>query len=184
MAKQSSPATRHGDALGERRYNSYSFLSSALDRGEWSASRPGRALPSVPIVQEAGWAPEPVWTQRIEEKIFCPLPGIEPRSAGRPVRSQTLYCLSYPGSVIYVHIVTTCILSVFSLVYLNYFHSLSPSMGWPNFTSNLTPLLCPQLHYYLEGKGAGGTTMLLQHGRSLPPLIFELYSTREAHPAG
>jgi hypothetical protein len=23
------------------------------------------------IVQEAGWAPEPVWTQRIEEKSFC-----------------------------------------------------------------------------------------------------------------
>jgi hypothetical protein len=27
-----------------------------------------------------------------------PLPGIEPRSPGRPVRSQTLYCLSYSGS--------------------------------------------------------------------------------------
>jgi hypothetical protein len=51
----------------ERRYNSYSFSTSALDGGEWSASRPGRALtpgkgPPVPIVQEAGWAPEPVWT--------------------------------------------------------------------------------------------------------------------------
>jgi hypothetical protein len=22
----------------------------------------------VPIVEEAGWAPEPVWTQRLEEK--------------------------------------------------------------------------------------------------------------------
>jgi hypothetical protein len=44
--------------------------------GEWSASRPGRALapgkgPPVPIVQEAGWAPEPVWIQRIEEKSFA-----------------------------------------------------------------------------------------------------------------
>jgi hypothetical protein len=27
-----------------------------------------------------------------------PLPGIEPRSPGHPARSQTLYCLSYPGS--------------------------------------------------------------------------------------
>jgi hypothetical protein len=27
-----------------------------------------------------------------------PPPGIEPRSPGRPARSQTLYCLSYPGS--------------------------------------------------------------------------------------
>jgi hypothetical protein len=30
---------------GVRRYSSYSFLTSALDGGEWSASRPGRALP-------------------------------------------------------------------------------------------------------------------------------------------
>jgi hypothetical protein len=30
---------------GERRYSSYSFLTSAPDGGEWSASRPGRALP-------------------------------------------------------------------------------------------------------------------------------------------
>jgi hypothetical protein len=38
--------------------------------------RPGRALPPgkgppVPIGQEAGWAPEPVWTQRIGEKSFA-----------------------------------------------------------------------------------------------------------------
>jgi hypothetical protein len=68
-----TPCRRLG---GERRYSSYSFATSALDEGEWSASRPGRALPPgkgppVPIVQEAGWAPEPVWTQRIEEKYFA-----------------------------------------------------------------------------------------------------------------
>jgi hypothetical protein len=28
--------------------------------------------PPVPIVQGAGWAPEPVWTQRLEEKSFAP----------------------------------------------------------------------------------------------------------------
>jgi hypothetical protein len=60
---------------GERMYSSYSFTTSALDY-ELSASRSGRALapekgPPVPIVQEAGWAPEPVWTQRLEEKSFC-----------------------------------------------------------------------------------------------------------------
>jgi hypothetical protein len=32
---------------------------------------PGKG-PPVPIVQEAGWAPEPVWTQRPEEKSFAP----------------------------------------------------------------------------------------------------------------
>jgi hypothetical protein len=40
---------------------------------EWSASRTGRALPlgkepTVPIRQEAGWVPGPVWTHRLEEK--------------------------------------------------------------------------------------------------------------------
>jgi hypothetical protein len=101
-SKQSSPTTRHGGAWGKMRYSSYSFMTSALDGGEWSRSRPGRALPPgkgppVPIVQEAGWAPEPVWTQRLEENPL-PLPGIEPRSPGRPALSQTLYCLSYPCS--------------------------------------------------------------------------------------
>jgi hypothetical protein len=58
-----------------RRYSSYSFSTSALDGGEWSASRPGRALAPekelpVPTVQEAGWAPEPVWTLRLQGKSF------------------------------------------------------------------------------------------------------------------
>jgi hypothetical protein len=48
----------HGGG-GERTYSSYSFSTSALDGGEWSASRPGCALPPgkgppVPIGQEAG----------------------------------------------------------------------------------------------------------------------------------
>jgi hypothetical protein len=63
---------------GERRYSSYSYLTSALDGGEWSSSRPGRALPPgkgppVPILQEAEWAPEPVWTQGLEEKSSAPV---------------------------------------------------------------------------------------------------------------
>jgi hypothetical protein len=56
-------------------YSIYSFFTSALDGDEWSASSPGRALPPgkgppVSIVQEAGWAPQPVWTQRLQEKSF------------------------------------------------------------------------------------------------------------------
>jgi hypothetical protein len=56
----------------ERRYSSHSFLTSALEGGEWSAPRSGRPLPPgkeppVPTVQEAGWAPEPVWTQREQQ---------------------------------------------------------------------------------------------------------------------
>jgi hypothetical protein len=79
IKKQSKAVPLHAmEALGgERRYISYSFTTSALDGDEWSASRPGRALPPgkgppVPIVQEAGWDPETVWTQRLEEKSFAP----------------------------------------------------------------------------------------------------------------
>jgi len=40
----------------------YSSMTAALEGGEWSAARPGRILPLVPILQEAGWVPVPVWT--------------------------------------------------------------------------------------------------------------------------
>jgi hypothetical protein len=73
-SKKSKSVPLHAmEAHGERRYSSYSFLISALDGGEWSASRPVRALhpgkgPPVPNGQKAGWASEPVWTQGLEEK--------------------------------------------------------------------------------------------------------------------
>jgi hypothetical protein len=52
------------------------MLDICIGWGEWSASRPVRALlpgkePPVPIGEEAGWASEPVWTQRLEEKSFA-----------------------------------------------------------------------------------------------------------------
>jgi hypothetical protein len=43
--KVSCPATRHEGAWGGGGYGSYSYLTSVLDGVEWSASRPGRALP-------------------------------------------------------------------------------------------------------------------------------------------
>jgi hypothetical protein len=45
----------------------------------------------VPIVQEAGWAPGPVWTGA---ENLAPT-GI--RSPDRPARSQSLYRLNYPA---------------------------------------------------------------------------------------
>jgi hypothetical protein len=45
----------------------YPFLTSALEGGEWSASRPGRPSPPVPSMHEAGQVLEPVWTQRLDE---------------------------------------------------------------------------------------------------------------------
>jgi hypothetical protein len=46
-------------------YSSTLYLTSALDGGGWSAPHPGLFTPgkdTVPIVQEAGRAPEPAWT--------------------------------------------------------------------------------------------------------------------------
>jgi hypothetical protein len=78
---------------------SYTLSASSLDGGEWSASRPGRALPPgkgppVPIVQKVEWSG---LDTEARGKILSPLPGIEPRSPGSPVCSQTLYWLSYPA---------------------------------------------------------------------------------------
>jgi hypothetical protein len=102
-ARQSSPATNHCGAWGERRHSSYSFLTSALDRGEWSASRPAGALPrdkdtQYPLYRRMG-GPQCRSGHRGYRKNPSPLPGIEPRSPARPVRGQTVYWLSYLSSL-------------------------------------------------------------------------------------
>ena len=71
------------------------FLDHGTRRG-WGVSVTHRPLftsgkDPVPIVQEAGWAPGPVWTG-VEN--LAPT-GI--RSPERPARSQSLYRLRYPG---------------------------------------------------------------------------------------
>jgi hypothetical protein len=45
ILKKSYPTIRHAGAKGESKYSACSFLTSALDGGEWSASRPGRFYP-------------------------------------------------------------------------------------------------------------------------------------------
>jgi hypothetical protein len=70
------------------------FIDLGARRGGWLVPHPGRYTPGknlVPIVQEAGWAPWPVWIGA--ENLA--LTGI--RSPGRPARSQSLYRLSYPA---------------------------------------------------------------------------------------
>ena len=71
-------------------------MTAALEGGEWSAARLGRTLPRkdpVPILQEAWWAPEPVWTggksRPHRDSIL-----------DHPARSQSLYRLSYPAHTI------------------------------------------------------------------------------------
>jgi hypothetical protein len=48
----------------------------------------GKGTP-VPIGQEAGWVPEPVWRESLEEISFAPAGDRTPLA-----RSQTLYWLS------------------------------------------------------------------------------------------
>src|SRR5215510_2924883 len=70
------------------------ILNLGARRGGWLVPRPGRFTPRkdpVLIVQEAGWAPGPVWTCANN----LALTGI--RSPDRPARSQSLYLLSYPA---------------------------------------------------------------------------------------
>ena len=61
-------------------------MIAALEGGEWSAARPGR---TYSILQEAGWAPEPVWTCEKSRPHRDSMPD-------RSARSQSLYQLSYP----------------------------------------------------------------------------------------
>jgi hypothetical protein len=92
-AKQSSYTPRW--RLGDRRYSSYSFTTSALDgvSGQLHAPTalfPGERTPGTHCT--GGWVgPRPGLDTGVRGKNPLPLPGIEPRSPGRPVRSQTLY---------------------------------------------------------------------------------------------
>jgi hypothetical protein len=60
------PRIGHEGPEGEYMQSSTLSLTSALDEGGWLTPRPGRFTPGkdlVPIVQEAGWSPWPVWTK-------------------------------------------------------------------------------------------------------------------------
>ena len=69
-------------------------MTAALEDGEWSAARPGRTLPPgkdpVHIVQEAGWAPGPVWTGGKSRPHRDSIPD-------RPARSQSHIPTELPG---------------------------------------------------------------------------------------
>ena len=90
------PRTGHEGPEGEYRYSSTLSLTLALDGSGWLTPRLCRFTPGkdpVPIVQEAGWATGPVWTGA---ENLVPT-GI--RLQDRRGRSESLYRLSYPGSV-------------------------------------------------------------------------------------
>jgi hypothetical protein len=85
----------HEGPEGEKRYSSTPSLTSALDGGRWSTPHPSRFTPGkdpVPIVQEAGWAPEAVWSGA----EISPPPVFDPRTV-EPVASRyTVWAISAP----------------------------------------------------------------------------------------
>ena len=87
----------------------------------WGVSLTTRALftlgkEAVPIVQEAGWAPGPVWTSA--ENLDST--GI--RSPDRPARSQSLYRLSYPAhwkKKMYPTVILKYLISIYFSLFLS-----------------------------------------------------------------
>jgi hypothetical protein len=94
------------------RSSSYSFSTSALE-GELVVSvtprpryTPGEGTPDTHCT--GGWiGPRAGLDTEATGQILSPLPGIEPRSPGRPARSQTLYWLSYPAQYIIIKILSS-----------------------------------------------------------------------------
>ena len=118
------------------------FLDNGTRRG-WGLSVTPRPLfiprkDLVPIVQEAGWAPGPVWTGA---ENLAPI-GI--RSPDRPPHNQPLYRLRYP--VRFKHIATlTFYKKLFRLMVMYFFQGLSSArrmdclVAWP---LEIGPICC------------------------------------------
>jgi hypothetical protein len=84
----------HEGPEGEYRYSSTLSLTSALDGGGWSSPRSGPFTPGndpVPIVQQGGWAPGPVWTdaENLVPSSF--------RTPDLQTSSESLYHRRHPG---------------------------------------------------------------------------------------
>ena len=82
-------------------------MTIALEGGEGSASRPDRSLPPgkdpVPIVQEAGRAPESV---RIGAENLAPPPGFDPRTV-QPIASRYTDYATRPTALVTADCKTT-----------------------------------------------------------------------------
>ena len=80
-------------------YSSTLSLTSALVGVGGQSHAPADLPPwkdPVPFVQEAGWAPGPVWTGA---ESLAPT---RIRSPDRPARSQSLYRLSYQARILFI----------------------------------------------------------------------------------
>ena len=124
--------------------------------GEGSASRSGRFTPGkdpVPIVQEAGWAPGPVWTGA-PTRI---------RSPDRPARSESLYWLSYPALNFHTaakcfspdgplqRAATACLNQVLSWLQTPAVFQTPAPLFWPNLRVNANNIPYPTAFPYGNG---------------------------------
>jgi hypothetical protein len=98
-------AQRYEGVLGEWRYSAIHSLTSALDGGEWSASRPGRLNPrerAPGTYWIGGWVgPRALLDAVVKRKIPSPRRESNPKTPiGQPV-AKSLYRLSYRSSCIW-----------------------------------------------------------------------------------
>jgi hypothetical protein len=87
-------------AYGGVRLQIHTFLTSALAGGKWSVSRPCRFAPggrSPGSHWIGGWVRPRASLDDLNKRKFLSLPGLKLRPLGKPVRSQSLCRLSYPG---------------------------------------------------------------------------------------
>ena len=103
-------------------------MTAAIEGGEWSAACPGHTAlyvgkHPVPILQEAGWAPGPVWTGGKSRPHWDSMPD-------RPARSQPLYGLSY--GLLYTNILT-CLLTPWCTVLVEKLTGLQLDKKFPAF---------------------------------------------------
>jgi hypothetical protein len=100
FTKVKGKVPRHDDIWGSGGITP-PFLTSALEGGEWSASRPcqftlGERAPGTHW--EGDWMGPRTGLDAVEKrKTFCPCRGSNP---GRPANSLSLYRLVYPGSIL------------------------------------------------------------------------------------
>jgi hypothetical protein len=72
-------APRHEGVLGEWRYSSTYSLTSALDVGEWSASRPGRFIPrerAPGTLWIGGWVGPRAVLDAVVKRKHIPIPHV------------------------------------------------------------------------------------------------------------
>jgi hypothetical protein len=86
---------------GEMDVYPHVFLTSALAKGEWSTSRPGRFTPGERAPGShwiGGWEDPTIGLNDVKRRKILLLLRLELQILGRPARTQSLYRLSYPSS--------------------------------------------------------------------------------------